>query len=148
MAGPGGRPALLSHYGSRVGPGGGMGEGRPTQRLFSRCHTLGIQARLMMLVLVTALPLVAVASFAILRTVDDRRAQSQRDVGDRVENLLGDVDRQIAAIQAELQVLALSPSLQNGDFPAFDQQMRAALNLPGSAIVLHDTNAQQLLNTN
>ena len=38
-----------------------------------------------MLALVTALPLVALASFAILRTVDDQRAQIQRDVKERVE---------------------------------------------------------------
>ena len=79
---------------------------------FLRRHTLGVQARLTMLALVTALPLVALASFAILRGVDDQRAQMQRDVRERVENLLTDVDRQISAIQAELQVLATSPNLQ------------------------------------
>jgi hypothetical protein len=31
---------------------------------------------------------------------------------DRVEGMRADVDRQIIAIQAELQVLAISPSLQ------------------------------------
>jgi septal ring factor EnvC (AmiA/AmiB activator) len=89
---------------------------------FLRRHTLGVQARLTMLALVTALPLVALASFAILRAVDDQRAQMQRDVRERVENLLADVDRQISAIRAELQVLATSPSLQAGDLLAFDRQ--------------------------
>ena len=117
-------------------------------RMFARHHSLSIQARLTMLALVTALPLVVLAGFAMLRTVDDERAQAQRDVRDRVEGLLADVDRQISAIQAELQVLALSPSLQTGDFPAFDQQMRAALTIGGTSIVLHDTHAQQLLSTN
>jgi signal transduction histidine kinase/ActR/RegA family two-component response regulator len=111
-------------------------------------HTLGIQARLTMLALVTALPLVALASFAILRTVDDQRAQIQGDVRGRVENLLADVDRQISAIQAELQVLAVSPSLQTGDLREFDRQMRTALGIQGTSIVLHDTNAQQLVSTN
>src|SRR6516165_7557159 len=117
-------------------------------RMFARHHSLSIQARLTMLALVTPLPLVVLAGFAMLRTVDDERAQAQRDVRDRVEGLLADVDRQISAIQAELQVLALSPSLQTGDFPAFDQQMRAALTIGGTSIVLHDTHAQQLLSTN
>ena len=40
--------------------------------IFARRRTLGIQARLTLLTLVTALPLVALASFAILRTVDDQ----------------------------------------------------------------------------
>jgi hypothetical protein len=82
----------------------------PVMQILLPRHTLGIQARLTMLALVTALPLVALASFAILRTVDDQRAQIRSDVRGRVENLLADVDRQISAIQAELQVLAVSPS--------------------------------------
>src|SRR6266478_297964 len=116
--------------------------------IFARRRTLGIQARLTLLTLVTALPLVALASFAILRTVDDQRAQIQRDVRDRVEGMRADVDRQISAIQAELQVLAISPSLKTGDFLAFEHEMRAALTIEGTSIVLHDTKAQQLLSTN
>jgi signal transduction histidine kinase/CheY-like chemotaxis protein len=115
---------------------------------FLRRHTLGIQARLTMLALATALPLVALVSFAILRTVEDQRTQMQRDVRERVEKLIADVDRQISSIQAELQVLAVSPSLQAGDFQAFDRQMRDALKIQGTAIVLLDTKAQQLINTN
>ncbi|MBV9377425.1 MAG: response regulator, partial [Alphaproteobacteria bacterium] len=55
---------------------------------------------------------------------------------------------QISAIEAELQVLAASPSLQDGDFAAFDRQMREALKIRGTSIVLHDTKGQQLLSTN
>jgi hypothetical protein len=98
-------------------------------RLFVQRRTFGIQARLTMLSVATALPLVALASFAILRMVDDQRTQIQQDVKHWVENLLGDMDRQIGEIQAELQVLAVSPNLQNGDFAAFDRQMRAALKI-------------------
>ena len=117
-------------------------------KILLRCHMPGIQARLTMLALVTALPLFALACFAILRTVDDQRAQMQRDVRERVEDLLADVDRQISAIQAELQVLAISPNLRAGDFLAFDRQMREALKIQGTAIVLLDTKAQQLISTN
>ena len=116
--------------------------------MFARRHSLSIQARLTMLALVTALPLVVLAGFAMIRTVDDERAQAERDVRERVEDLLADVDSQISAIQAELQVLALSPSLQAGDLAAFDRQMREALTIRGTSIVLHDTNAQQLVSTN
>ena len=117
-------------------------------KILLRGHSLGIPARLTMLALVTALPLVAVGSFAILRTVDDQRAQIQSDVKQMVESFLADVDREISAIWAELQVLATSPSLQSGNFREFDQQMRAALKIRGTSIVLHDTHAQQLLSTN
>ena len=117
-------------------------------KIFLRPHSLGIPARLTMLAVVTALPLVAVGSFAILRTVDDQRAQIQNDVKQMVESFLADVDREISAIWAELQVLATSPSLQGDNFQQFDQQMRAALKIRGTSIVLHDTHAQQLLSTN
>jgi signal transduction histidine kinase len=115
--------------------------------LFVR-RTFGIQARLMMLAVVTALPLVGLGSFFILRMVEDQREQIKQDVSHRVENLLWDVDRQISAIEAELQVLAASPSLQDGDFAAFYRQMREALKIRGTSIVLHDTKGQQLLSTN
>src|SRR5262249_19981788 len=117
-------------------------------RRFVRGRSLGIQARLTVLAVATALPLVALAGFAILRMVDDQRTQIKQDVEHQVENLLWDVDRQIGAIQAELQVLAVSPSLQDGDFAAFDRQMRATLKVNGTSIVLHDTKGQQLLSTN
>jgi PAS domain-containing protein len=93
------------------------------------------------------LPLVVLTSFAILRTVDNERAQIQRGVKDRVENLLANLDRQISSIHAELRVLATSPSLQTGDIAAFDRQMREALEIHGTSIVLYDTTAQQLLST-
>jgi len=109
--------------------------------------TLGIEARLVILVLATVLPLVGLASFSMIRTVDNERARIQRDVGDRVENLRAEVDRQITGIQTELQVLAVSPSLQTGDFAAFDRDMRQALKVQGTSIALHDTRAQQLLST-
>jgi len=117
-------------------------------RLISRRHTIGIQARLTVLTLVAVLPLVALSTFAMLRAVDAQRAQIQQDLAARVENLLADVDRQISAIQASLQVLAVSPSLAAGDFFAFDREMRAALKIRGTSIVLHDTAGQQLLSTN
>jgi hypothetical protein len=113
-----------------------------------RRHSLGIQARLVILVLATVLPLVGLASFAILRTVDNERAQLQRGVKDMVENLLGDLDRQISSIHAELRVLATAPSLQTGDLAAFDRQMREAIEIHGTSIALYDTQAQQLLSTN
>src|SRR6202022_1973569 len=117
-------------------------------RLFVRGRSLGIQARLTVLAVATALPLAVLAGFAILQMVDDQRTQIKQDVEHQVENLLSDVDRQIGAIQAQLQVLAVSPSLQDGDFAAFDRQMRAPLKINGTSIVLHDTKGQQLLSTN
>jgi Cache domain len=121
----------------------------PVATLFSilRHHTLSIRTRLMMLTLATVLPLVAVGGFAVIRTVDDQTAQVEQGIGRTVDGLLGDIDRQIIAIEAELQVLAVSPSLQSEDLYPFYQQMYAALPLQGTVIVLLDTKGQQLLST-
>ena len=69
--------------------------------LFDR-RTFGIQARLTMFAAVTALPLVVVASLAILQTIVDQRTQMRQNLRNQVENLLADVDRQISAVQAVL----------------------------------------------
>jgi len=45
--------------------------------------TLGIQPRLVILVLATVLPLVGLASFAMIRSVDDERTRIQREVQPR-----------------------------------------------------------------
>jgi len=118
--------------------------------LFSilRRQALSIRSRLMMLTAATVLPLVAVGGFAVIRTVDDQKVQVEQAVGSTVDGLLGDIDRQIIAIEVELQVLAVSPSLQSENLYPFYQQMFAALPLQGTSIVLLDTTGQQLLSTN
>jgi hypothetical protein len=79
-----------------------------------RRRSFGIQARLVVLILVTVLPLVALSTFAILRTVGNERSQIERDIRESLENLLADVDREIRSVQVSLQILASSPSLQQG----------------------------------
>src|SRR6516162_464087 len=118
--------------------------------LFSilRRAALSIPSRLMMLTEATVLPLVAGGGFAVIRTVDDQKVQVEQAVGSTVDGLLGDIDRQIIAIEVELQVLAVSPSLQSENLYPFYQQMFAALPLQGTSIVLLDTTGQQLLSTN
>src|SRR6266851_177028 len=114
---------------------------------FRRRRSFGIQARLVVLILVTVLPLVAFSTFAILRTVDNERSQIERDIREILENLLADVDREIRSVQVSLQILASSPSLQQGDMEAFASQIREALKVRGLAIGLHDTNAEELVST-
>src|SRR5712691_8964594 len=89
--------------------------------------SLGIQARLVILTLATVLPLVALAGFAILRTVDGQRQQIERDVKERVASLLAAVDREISNVQTSLKILGRSPLLQAGDLAAFATQLGQAL---------------------
>jgi signal transduction histidine kinase/ActR/RegA family two-component response regulator len=112
------------------------------------CRTLGIQARLMMLASVTALPLVVLAGVTAISLIDAQHAQLKQEVAGKVNALLNDIDRQIGAIQVELEVLAKLPSIQSGDLVTFDRQLRAAIRVYGTALVLHDTQGQQLINTN
>jgi hypothetical protein len=49
-------------------------------RPFVQRRSFGIQARLTMLAVETALPLVALGGFAILRMVDDQRTQIKQGV--------------------------------------------------------------------
>jgi len=110
-------------------------------------RSLGIQARLVVLVLVTVLPLVALSSFAILRTVDNERSRIERDVRERVGILCDAVDREIGSVQVTLQILASSPNLKSGDMAAFASQIREALKVQGLAIGLHDATAEELVST-
>ena len=82
-------------------------------------RALSIHTRLTILTLATVLPLVSVGGFAVIRTVDDQKVRVEQDVAKTVDSLLGDIDRQIIAIESELQVLAVSPSLQAEDLYAF-----------------------------
>jgi signal transduction histidine kinase len=97
---------------------------------------------------VTALPLVVLAGVTAISAIDAQRVQLKAEVAGKVNGLLADIDRQISAIQVELEVLSKLPSIQSGDLATFDRQLRAAIQVYGTALVLHDTHGQQLINTN
>jgi PAS domain S-box-containing protein len=109
-------------------------------------RSLGIQARLSILVLVTVLPLVALSSFAIFRAVDYERERLQREVRGLAEQLLTDLDRQITGIEASLQLLGTSPALQSEDLAAIHRQLRDAVSIQGLSMVLLDRTGRQLVN--
>ena len=102
----------------------------------------------MMLASVTALPLVVLAGVTAISAIDAQRVQLKHEVAGKVNGLLNDIDLQISAIEVELKVLSKLPSIQSGDITAFDGQLRAAIQVYGTALVLHDTHGQQLINTN
>ena len=78
-----------------------MEESGEHQVNIGRYRTLGIQARLMMLAAVTAVPLVVLASVTSISLIGAQRIQLQREASDKVAGLLADVDRQIRAIEVE-----------------------------------------------
>jgi PAS domain S-box-containing protein len=115
--------------------------------ILRRRRSLGIQARLVILILVTVLPLVVLSTFAILRTLDRERSQIESDLRGRVEVLLANVDREIERVQVSLKILASSPVLARDDLEAFAGQIKEALNVQGLAIGLHDSTAKELVGT-
>jgi hypothetical protein len=110
--------------------------------------TFGIQARLMMLASVTALPLVVLACVTTISLIDAQHVQLKSEVAGKVNGLVNDIDSQISTILVELEVLSKLPSIQSGDLTTFDRQLREAAQVYGTALVLHDTQGQQLINTN
>lgn len=111
-------------------------------------RTLGVQARLMILASVTALPVFVLAAVAAISFFEVQRTQLKVEVAGKVNGLLNDIDRQVKAIQVELEVLSKLPSIQSDDLATFDRQLRAAITVYGTTLVLHDTRGQQLINTN
>jgi signal transduction histidine kinase/ActR/RegA family two-component response regulator len=110
--------------------------------------TLGVRGRLVLLVLVTAIPLIG---FALALVVSQSRGQEQqlRDQASRIAGAaMSGIDREVTGVIAGLQVLAASPSLDEGDLRAFDAQARSAVGIAGnSVIILYDANGNRLVST-
>jgi signal transduction histidine kinase len=101
----------------------------------------------MALASVTALPLLVLAAVAAVSVIEAERTQLKNEVAGKVNALVNDIDRQLEAIQVELKVLATLPSIQSGDLASFDRQLRGAIQIYGTTLVLHDAHGQQLINT-
>jgi|HubBroStandDraft_6_1064221.scaffolds.fasta_scaffold724333_1 hypothetical protein len=89
----------------------------------------------MMLASVTALPLVVLAGVTAIWAIEAQRVQLKREVAGKVNGLLNDIDLQISAIQVELKLLSKLPSIQSDDITAFDRQLRAVIQVDGTAPV-------------
>jgi len=102
----------------------------------------------MIMASVTALPLVVLAGVTAISGIETQHVQLKHEVAGKVNGLLNDIDREINAIEVELKALASLPSIQSGDMATFDRELRAAIQVHGTGLVLHDTHGQQLINTN
>jgi PAS domain S-box-containing protein len=96
----------------------------------------------------TVAPLLLFGVYAGARMADAQLNQVRDELIDNARTLSADVDREIIGEFETLQALAASPSLQRGDFAAFQRQAEAPLALRQSGnIVLFDRNARQIVNT-
>jgi hypothetical protein len=93
-------------------------------------------------------PLLLFGVYTGLRTTDAQLDQVRNDLIGNANILSGEVDRQISGEIESLQALAVSPSLRQGDFAAFQRQAEASLAFrPSGNIMLVDRNMQQIVNT-
>jgi len=110
---------------------------------------LSVQARLVLLVLVSIVPLVAFGAYMIDRRMEAQRGELQEEVRERARTLAAAVDRELDGSVATLQLLALSPALRKEDYATFRELIDDALKLRPTAtgIVLLDTTGQVLVTT-
>lgn len=108
-----------------------------------------VRTLLFWLVLACLLPGVIVAAVLLVHQYQNSRTQLQKDMLQTARTLSLVVDKEIVRIQGKLEILALSPTIQSGDLPAFyrhAQDIMATETLAG-AIVLIDATGQQVINT-
>jgi PAS domain S-box-containing protein len=93
-------------------------------------------------------PLLLFGVYAGTRVADAQLDQVRADLTSEARTLSTEVDREIVGEIEKLQALSVSPSLDQGDFAAFQRQAEASLAFrQGGNIMLVDRNMQQLVNT-
>lgn len=109
---------------------------------------ISLRSSLLLLVLVCILPGIALCSYLIYANY---LLQKQKVVGETqliAGQVLADLDRELAAIESGLKVLATADTLKDGDLRRFHQIARSALKSQSVLnYVLTDPNGRQLINT-
>ena len=106
-----------------------------------------IRTFLVLFALALTIPLIGLAIFAMNRMAALEQAEIERRVIQVAEDLADDIDRELDRATVTLETLAVSPSLDRGDFQAFHAQAVRALKRTKAAIVLIDHTYQQLVDT-
>lgn len=108
----------------------------------------GVRFSLVMLALGCVLPLAAMATFLTFSYYDREQAQLHDTAIGRARAMASSVDNQFAAVEAALQALAISPSLQVDDIAGFYALARVALpNIGAEQILLFDASERMLFST-
>lgn len=109
---------------------------------------LTVRTRLMLLVLVTAVPLIGSAVALVIR-----HAQAERDLllgqaSKTAAAVMQSVDRELSGVVTGLEVLAASPALQREDFQAFHSLASTAVGIAGnSVIILYERSGRRVVST-
>ena len=115
---------------------------------FNLLPALSVRQLLIMVVLFTALPLLALALLVSSTIAATERQANRSALMNNVRTLASLVDTEIDTHLALAAALATSPSLQSGDIAAFKHQAIQALAvLPGAWIHLSDPTGQVVMST-
>jgi signal transduction histidine kinase len=98
---------------------------------------------------VALVPGILAGSLLLYEVYQSERAQLEQGARQTSRALAQALDGELAGIQGQLQILATSPYLREGDFPAFYRQAQEILTTEtlAGAIVLIDPTGQQVMNT-
>jgi two-component sensor histidine kinase len=110
---------------------------------------LSLRVRLTFLIAGTMLPLILAAGIIVYQNYDVARRDAAERVLQATRGTMAAVDRELENIIAALQVLALSPALQDGDWSAFRHEAeRFVSRYPaGPSVVVADRSGRQVFNS-
>lgn len=111
-------------------------------------RSLSLRGLLVTLVLVCVLPAVIVSVWLTSTVYRLKQTQVEQQAAVLASTIMGEVERDMSAIESALKVLATAPELQAGDFAAFHRRASDALS-QGIVInyILTDREGRQKLNT-
>ncbi|TFZ01289.1 ATP-binding protein [Ramlibacter rhizophilus] len=109
--------------------------------------SLSVRARLILLVLATALPVATVLAAVGLWAYAEERQRFKDSLAESARALALLVEREIGAREVLLRTLAQSPTLDQPDLAAFHEFATAAVKYPEAVITVWDRSGQQLVNT-
>jgi hypothetical protein len=106
-----------------------------------------VKSGLVALMLVSLVPALLIAAWLLFDAYRDREAAVYRETELQARALMSIVDREIARVDSTARLLAASPSIQHGDFDAFDTLLRS-VPVPDvmRAFLLIDRNGRQRVN--
>ena len=118
-------------------PGGNDKPTAPETKPAQRNRWGSVRVRLASLVMACVVPVWIAAGFLVYYNYQSRRALTEQRMLETARALTMVVDRELASIQASLSVLASTPSLVNGDLPAFYRRAQVVLEThPDCHIIL------------
>jgi diguanylate cyclase (GGDEF)-like protein len=122
-----------------------MGQYAPAE---TQPRHISLRTSLIMLVLVCVLPGVALCSYLVYANFQLEKEKMSSQTAVLAAQILVDLDRELAAIESGLHVLATAEPLKNGDLQHFYQIARAALKTQMAYnYVLIDRQGRQVINT-